>query len=311
MAKKKTIEQFIKEARAKHGDKYDYSKSVYEGKDIPIIITCRKHGEFKQTPNNHIRGQGCPKCKYEKLSLDQRCSKEEFIEKARKIHGDKYEYVGEYVNNDIPIDILCPIHGIFQQTPHSHLAKHGCPKCAPNARLNTEEFIKRSTEVHNGKYSYINTEFKDTHSTVKIICSIHGEFEQVAYYHLQGAGCPNCNESKLEKEIRLLLEENNIEYKYQCDKSIFPWLDKQSLDIYIPKYNVAIECQGIQHYIQKDIFDSLEKNIKRDKLKYDKCNSNGVKLLYYSDKEFEQYHTLGNFYCDKNELLNELKRYGT
>ena len=313
MSKKKTTEQFIEEARKVHGDKYDYSNSVYEGKDIKLKIICRKHGEFWQTPANHIRGkQGCPKCKYEKLSFNQRSNKEEFIKKANKLHKGKYKYIGEYINNRTSTTIVCPIHGEFLQTPHVHLSGHGCPKCANNIRHTTESFIAKATEIHNGKYLYTNTEYENAHSKVKIICPIHGEFEQVAYYHLQGAGCPKCNESKLEKEIRSLLDENKVEYISQCDYKKLPWLEKQRLDFYIPKHNIAIECQGIQHYIEKsNIFDSLEQNIIRDELKNKKCYDNDVKLLYYSEQEYEKCHTLGNFYYNKNDLLNEILKYGT
>ena len=250
MSKKKTTEQFIEEARKVHGDKYDYSNSVYEGKDVKLKIICRKHGEFWQTPANHIRGkQGCPKCKYEKLSFNQRSNKEEFIKKANKLHKGKYKYIGEYINNRTDTTIVCPIHG---------------------------------------------------------------EFEQVAYYHLQGAGCPKCNESKLEKEIRSLLDENKIEYISQCGYKKLPWLEKQRLDFYLPKYNIAIECQGVQHYIDKsNVFDSLQQNIERDTLKNQKCYGNGVRLLYYSEQEYETCHTLGNFYHNKNDLLNEILKYGT
>jgi len=313
MSKKKTTEQFINEARSVHGEEYIYDESIYEEKDKKLKIICKKHGEFWQTPANHIRGkQGCPKCKYEKLSINQRSNKEEFVKKANELHNGRYKYIGKYINNRTETTIVCPIHGEFLQTPHVHLSGHGCPKCANNIRYDTESFIAKATEVHNGKYLYTNTEYKNSHSKVKILCPIHGEFEQIAYYHLQGAGCPKCNESKLEKEVRSLFDENKVEYISQCDYKELPWLEKQRLDFYLPKYNIAIECQGVQHYIDKsNVFDSLQQNIERDTLKKQKCYDNGVRLLYYSEQEYEACHTLGNFYHNKNDLLNEILKYGT
>ena len=126
MPKKKTKEEFIAKAKLVHGDKYDYSKVEYVGALTKVCIICPKHGEFCQEANSHLRGQGCPKCKYEK----QTCTTDEFIAKAKKIHGDKYDYSKvEYVNDRTKVCIICPKHGEFWQTPNHHLSGCGCPKC--------------------------------------------------------------------------------------------------------------------------------------------------------------------------------------
>ena len=128
MGKERTIgtEVFISRAIEIHGDKYDYSKVNYTGTDDEVCIICPKHGEFWQTPHNHIgKRQGCPKCYgNNKLSTD------EFIEKAKKVHGEKYGYEKSvYVNKRTPIEIVCEKHGSFFQLPSDHLRGHGCPKC--------------------------------------------------------------------------------------------------------------------------------------------------------------------------------------
>ena len=117
----------------------------------------------------------------------------EFIVKAKKIHIDKYDYsLVEYVNNETKIKIICPTHGIFEQTPTSHL-RHRCVKCVNDKLLsNTTEFIEKSKLIHGGKYNYSLVEYKGSHKKIKIICSEHGIFKQMPYSHLIGKGCCKC-----------------------------------------------------------------------------------------------------------------------
>ena len=125
-----TLEEFIKKARKTHGNKYDYSKSMYTTARKPIEIVCLEHGSFFQTPDNHIRGQGCPKCKNKKFKKAYSKSNEQFIEDARKVHGDKYDYsLVDYKNNKTKVKIVCPKHGEFWQTPSNHIKGQGCPMC--------------------------------------------------------------------------------------------------------------------------------------------------------------------------------------
>lgn len=125
MPAKLTTVDFIDRAQKVHGNKYDYSKSVYTGKDDKLVIICPVHGEFEQSPNNHWKGKGCPDCQ-PKHKLTQ----EEFLEKARSVHGTFYDYTDTvYVSNADKLKIKCPIHGIFEQTANSHLQGHGCPNC--------------------------------------------------------------------------------------------------------------------------------------------------------------------------------------
>ena len=122
---KLTIEEFVKKAREIHSNKYDYSKVKYKNSYTLVEIFCKIHGYFSQTPNSHLKGRGCPKC-----GGKARLTAEEFIEKARKVHGDLYEYSKvDYKNYKTPIRIFCKVHGYFSQSPNSHLQGQGCPKC--------------------------------------------------------------------------------------------------------------------------------------------------------------------------------------
>ena len=190
--KKLNTEEFIKRAKEVHGDKYDYSKVNYVNTFTKVTIICPKHGEFEQTPNLHLKSQGCPNCYgNKKLTI------EEFIKRAKKVHGDKYDYSKvKYVNALTKVTIICPIHGEFEQTPAKHLSGIGCASCARRKKLNTEEFIKRAKEVHGDKYDYSKVNYIDSSTKVTIICPTHGEFEQTPASHFRGQGCPDCSGSK-------------------------------------------------------------------------------------------------------------------
>lgn len=128
--KKSNTEEFILKSLNKHGDKYDYSKVEYVGNKSKIIITCPKHGEFLQRPNDHLSGYGCKKCQYEKTSMENKFTDEIFIEKAKQVHGDKFDYsLVKYSGYENKITIVCNRHGEFLQSPHAHLCGMGCPSC--------------------------------------------------------------------------------------------------------------------------------------------------------------------------------------
>ena len=128
---KLTTEEFIAKAKTVHGDRYDYSKVEYVGTKSPVIIICKEHGEFQQTPQKHLAGQGCIKCHRKAMAKRYSLGKEKFIEKANAVHNGFYDYNEvDYVNGHTKVKIICPIHGVFEQDPASHLQGHGCPFCA-------------------------------------------------------------------------------------------------------------------------------------------------------------------------------------
>lgn len=125
-----TTEDFIKRAKEIHGDKYNYSKINYINNSIKVLIICPKHGEFCQSPSKHLIGQGCPKCAIEERSHNSILSIDKFIERANKIHNNKYDYsLINYSSLHDKIKIICPSHGIFEQNAYDHLSGHGCNKC--------------------------------------------------------------------------------------------------------------------------------------------------------------------------------------
>jgi len=185
---KSTNSDFILKAKEVHADKYDYSLVDYKNAKTKVVIICPEHGQFKQTPNSHLVGNSCNKCggKIKPTNSD-------FILKAKQIHNNKYSYeFVEYKNNHTKIKIICPEHGVFEQTPANHLRSGGCAECAGNSSSTTNNFILKAKEIHGDKYDYLLVEYKGAHLKVKIICPEHGEFEQTPASHLSGSGCPVC-----------------------------------------------------------------------------------------------------------------------
>ena len=133
--------QFIKKAKEVHGDKYDYSKVNYENYETKVCIICSKHGEFWQTPHAHLNGQGCPHC-----AVNHKLSNKDFLEKAKQIHGDRYDYSKvNYKNNETKVCIICPKHGEFWQTAHNHLQGQGCPYCSKSKlEIKISELLKEN-----------------------------------------------------------------------------------------------------------------------------------------------------------------------
>lgn len=200
MQVKLTLDDFIRRARAVHGDKYDYSKVVFKGSHKKVCIVCPTHGEFWQVAKSHWSGIGCAAC-----SGNVKLSTEQFIERAKKIHGNRYDYSeSQYKNMNEKVRIKCLQHGLFEQVASSHLSGHGCPYCSDSVLLTNEEFVKRAKKVHGDKYDYILVDYKGARIKVLIKCkSCNAIFKLDPNGHLSGQGCPQCGIRQRNESIRL------------------------------------------------------------------------------------------------------------
>ena len=211
------LSDFIKRARIVHRDKYDYSKSLYLGSREKIEIICPVHGSFFQLPTNHLSGRGCKECSKIKVARDQRSNIQDFIKKARNVHGDRYDYsLVDYKNNHTKVEIICKIHGKFLQSPKDHISGRGCPSCSrersnedikSRIMLPEDEFIKKAKNVHGEKYDYSLVNYLDTKTKVEIICKDHGSFLQTPNKHMQGRGCPSCGRERTIEHNFLTLDD--------------------------------------------------------------------------------------------------------
>lgn len=204
MSTKKTKEQLIAEFIAIHGDRYDYSHVVYKNGDTPVTIICNQHGPFLQRPRAHIANQGCPKCNQSSNWQHGKSDTKRFIERARSIHGDKYDYdQTNYLKAMSKVKITCKEHGPFDQLANSHLNGHGCPRCTDNRQKTTSDFIDKASKIHNDAYDYSKTHYTSATSKITITCRVHGDFEQRPTSHLNGQGCKKCGIESIKNKLRM------------------------------------------------------------------------------------------------------------
>jgi endogenous inhibitor of DNA gyrase (YacG/DUF329 family) len=285
--KKMSTIEFIEKARKKYGDKYDYSKTDLDARDDngKVIITCPIHGDFKQNPSRHLCDRGCPECGKERMSTSQRNDCETFIGKAKGLYGTKYDYSKvEYKNNKSKVCIICPKHGEFFMTPNAHLRGQGCPKCgrelAKKKTLKDKDyFLKRANEIHNDKYTYENFKYINYHTPSYVTCPIHGDFRVAPTNHISNkSGCPKCGTpvSRWEQEIFDFITSLGIE----CEQSNRTVLNGKEIDIYIPKYSLGIECDGIRWH--NELY--REKNYHLNKSTI--CEENGIRLIHIFEDEW-------------------------
>lgn len=245
--RKLTNEQCIEKLKSLYGDIFNYSKVDYQGSRSNITLICPKHGEFTVYGNNALQGRAnCPKCRLNFLDKD------DFINKARALHGNKYIYDEvEYINASTPVKVICPEHGAFYPTPRHHAIEGtGCSKC--RKRKSTKQIIKKSTEelnkerltkwiqksseLHNNKYDYsLVTKLEKLQDKVSIICPIHGIFIQMAGAHSgkQARECPKCARSLVGDKNKISQEE----------------FEKRAREVHGKIYSYG-KYNGMHHYIE-------------------------------------------------------------
>jgi len=204
----------------------------------------------------------------------------QFINKAKEIHGNKYNYsLVKYINNKTKINIICPEHGEFKQSPDIHKT-HGCPLCT---KVYTEDFIKNAKKIHNDKYDYSLVDYTTARTKIKIICKKHDIFHQIPNNHLSGKGCPRCKESKGELIIHNILKKYDIEYTSQKTFKGCKYNRLLRFDFFINKYNLCIEYDGEQHFKIWNLFEKDDEKLKlrilKDSIKNKYCIDNNINLL--------------------------------
>lgn len=253
--------------------------------------------------------------------MSRKSNTEEFVKKAQTVHGDKYDYSEtNYVDAWTPVTIICKKHGPFTMSAHNHLRGQGCPLCGNERKgayrkVSLEDFIRRAKEKHGDKYDYSLVNLKNTWSKVDIICPIHGVFSQKVNDHLRGIGCPECGKKFgiSEREVLSALQNKygNVEYQKP-----FPFLksktSSQTLDFFLPEYNIGIEYQGDQHFRAKTKFGGeieYEKVKDRDIRKFQKCEANGIKMFYISFERNIPSDYFAPVYTDFDTLSKAIDEY--
>jgi very-short-patch-repair endonuclease len=306
---KSNDEEFKKKAELIHNGKYIYNNSKYIDAHTDLYVTCPIHGDFKVTPNNHLLGRGCPECKREKSKNLHLMSKEEFFRKCKEKYGNNFIYdENSFTSLNENFNYICKKHGKMTETGNFHLhTKCGCRKCAEEKintpKKNIETFKKELYEKYGDLYTFKTEDYKGMRKKMTFNCKIHGNFTESPTNLMRGCKCKKCGKKySLEEEINKFLNKKNIFFELHKNTT---WLGKLSLDFYLPKYNVAIECQGRQHYEEVKQFggeESFKTQQERDQRKKKLCEENGIKLLYYTNyKDVEEDNEIT--FKDKEKLL--------
>lgn len=229
-----------------------------------------------------------------------------FEQKARLVHGDKYCYnLVEYKQSKIKVKIICPIHGVIQQYPHVHLKGFGCNKCAhkrygEKTKYSNQQYKKLMADKHNNKYDYSLLNYTKRKDKIIVICPIHGSFQITRRYHTVGGGCPSCKiKSKGQEKIQNYLTSLNI--KFVTNKR-FPqcrFKDMLPFDFYLPDFNTLIQYDGKQHFGPQKFHKHCDDPVKRfqdlqvrDTIKTSFCLSNNTPLLRIPYTDFDNIQSI-------------------
>lgn len=296
-----TQEEFLTKCYSLYGDKYDFSTSIYKGSNGKVYFKCNRCGTLLyKSANSIISGTGT--CKFCDGSGQVR-NTTQFIQKAKMVHGDKYDYSKvDYKKAHSKVEIICRVHGSFFQTPNAHLNGQGCPLCRPNVNITQDEFLKRARFMHGEKYDYSLVKFNRICEKYPIICPFHGIFYQNAHNHLSGQGCPICKDSKGEKRIAEYLLKEKVNYIAQkkihnenlfCNNKFF------YVDFYLPSFNAIIEYNGVQHYKnvpyfheQQDSKRDYEEQKTRDYAIKVYCKEHGIRLIEIPYWDYDNIETI-------------------
>ena len=339
--------EYLSRLKEKYGDTYTWLTTDFGDYYTDYVeFICPKHGVVKQTlcvllNSEDEDGYACSRCRRERSSEKLSYTLEEAISQAKSLESCKYydfSLIKKWEGVKSKYKFKCKKHGeVFEQSFDCLFQDHnGCKKC--NAEymhdrdaLTAEEFIEKARKIHGNKYDYSKVEYYNYKTKVCIICPKHGEFWQTPYNHLSGKGCRKCHESTLETKIRVLLEDNGIEYVQE--KSLRDLTDKilegsgrrpQRVDFFLPKYNVCIECQGQQHFTPtkfntKMLTETAEKNYKiavtMDKFKYESLIEGNYDIIYFTKASSISQDTSGWYsdkkcFCDTDSVLSYLKAKG-
>ena len=221
-------EEFVKKAKIKHGNKFNYDSVIYLNSHTKIQIGCSEHGLFSMLPSNHLKGQGCPTCRgYKKTTKS-------VIAEFKSVHGDTYDYHNaDFIDTKSDLNIICSVHGVFQQTYDNHFRnKQGCPTCAVLKRTlkltsNNRDFIEKAISIHGDNFIYDNVIYKKAKEKVDIFCSTCSKvFAMTPNNHLRGQGCPYCDGHH--RTTQELIEEFQSVHDdtYEYDNVILVRMDK-------------------------------------------------------------------------------------
>lgn len=286
---KKSTKTFVFDSIKVHGYKFDYVKSIYENNHTKLTITCKYHGDFLQTPKDHLNGCGCFIC-----GGKTQLTSDEIIKRSIIKHNNKFIYLKwNFINKQTKVEIICPEHGSFFQLPHSHMNGRGCVKCSGLNKSNTIEFINKSIKLFGHQFEYIESNYKTSKIKIKIKHNKCGKiFWQRPNDHLSGYGCPFCISiiSKPEVEFLNHLKIPNTPENRQVK------IGRKKVDGYDPNTNTIYEFLGDYWHGNptKYNFSHIHPRIKKSygdiynstMLKFEKFKEEGYNIKYIWENDW-------------------------
>jgi len=262
------------------------TRAAWNGAKSKIPIWCNEHREFftQLAANHRSLGQGCPKCGKQTYKDKRRHS--DPVALFRDVHGDAYDYSQvRYVNNHTPVAILCSAHGLFEQKPAAHLRGAGCPECWKRRKMAFAKdrtadyrltFAQRAAKVHDGRYALLTVP-TDSHDIVRLHCPKHGDFEQKAYSHLLGHGCPACGKitSYAQRDLAAFVEALGVAVEHD-NRTVLGGLH---IDVWCPEQRVGIEYHGSFWHTQSRVGN-------KHREKWERAVAAGVRLIQVFDYEW-------------------------
>ena len=255
MSKTKTT--LLEDFKKVHGDFYNYDKVIYICSDKDVIITCPLHGDFNQSPNNHLQGKGCKKCGIIKRANSKKLKQEDVVKEMTQVHNGFYDYSKFiYKKSSEKSVILCPIHGEFPQSHNVHRKGVGCPDCGNNLvreklTKTTKDFIYNSNLIFNNKFLFDNTIYECRFCDITITCPTHGDFLTTAANHLTSKyGCDKC--------ANAIMGENAHGWSYS------KWAESAKISKNFDSFKVYI----IRCWNEEEEFYKIGKTFTKIKLRY-------------------------------------------
>ena len=228
--------------------------------------------------------------------MSKRKTKEDFIKKAKQFHGGYYNYdLVNYIDNHTKVEIVCPVHGVFEQRPCDHY-KHGCPKCAATIISNKhssskEDFVRKAKEIYGDYYDYSLVEYKNQHSVIKIICPKHGQFEQTPFRHLHCGGCFKCG----------------LESKQNSEEKIFELLKEKSLKFENLQKNSSRSYDWFITGICPFCYKKITKTVKYFLNDFEVCSCKKEAGISKGEKKILNFLEKNNIIFERNKTFNGLK----
>ena len=277
-----TLEVFLADARGVHGDRYKYDLVKIASNTSPVKIRCPDHGVFEQTPKQHRKGRGCPKC-----GGTEQLTQTAVLEKFRAAHGPRYDYGKvQYLRAAAEVVIVCPIHGDFAQRAAVHWSGHGCPKCAKASTASTLRTpdatrVAQLDALGHG-YTYDVSTAKNNKELITITCDKGHTFEQIMGSAFRFK-CPTCakRNSKGEQELRAFIAALGV--PVFTSRKIAP---PKEIDAWCPKHNVGFEFNGL--FYHSDAFPDAQL---RHKSKSDAVRAAGGELVHIWEDEWADRRT--------------------